>query len=535
MKILLILSKRLQAHLFQSVRLLILLTCMCLAQPFAALAQTNTPVPLPPAAQEALNNGILAAKLPDYLLAIRYFEEARKIAPKHPVIYLNLGLAESKISGRELRAIAWFGAYLAAYPGAPNAAAVKEQIAVLKVRNQSNTARLIKQVQTAAGQNEGLLGDVAGLWAKAGDVTEGLRTADLLQMNAKYAQPDIMKSMALNKVSRAQIGNGDLAGALMTANLIQDAGTKSETLLLVIEAQIKTGDITGAKKTISDVGDSRSWAKMSNLRRDIAILQAKAGDTAGSLATLAPENAKPANRQDYNLLSYTYSKIAELQIKSGDIAGTQKTISLAEAAMEQIKNQEYIGFSLSGLADKARYDIATVRSDLVKAQAMNGDIAGALKTADLLQDDAGYPRKSFALLHISEAQATSGDLAGARKTVVLIAHAGVKDQAADRIAKAKANPRSPVVKASMSPTPASQPPDRPRISDTDWITKLNDSEMSGDCPLNSRPFLDLAGYLQSLPSSDDPRQFFEKLRATADKLIRAQHIVYNMLEQQLKR
>ena len=82
--------------------LLVFAVCLSLAQPFAALAQTNAPAPLPPAAQEALNKGITAAKLPDYLLAIRYFEEARKLAPDAPIVFLNLGLAESKIPGREL-------------------------------------------------------------------------------------------------------------------------------------------------------------------------------------------------------------------------------------------------------------------------------------------------------------------------------------------------------------------------------------------------------------------------------------------------
>jgi hypothetical protein len=122
--------------------------------PDAGWGQASAPaVPaaaLPAAAQEALNKGIIAAKVPDYLLAIRYLEEARKLAPTAPVIFMNLGIAESKIPGRELRAIAWFGAYLAATPDAPNAAAVKEQIAVLEVKNQSNLSRLIKSVQEAA-------------------------------------------------------------------------------------------------------------------------------------------------------------------------------------------------------------------------------------------------------------------------------------------------------------------------------------------------------------------------------------------------
>ena len=50
--------------------------------PNAGWGQAAAPAPLPSAAQEVLNKGILAAKLPDYLLAIRYFEEARKLAPQ---------------------------------------------------------------------------------------------------------------------------------------------------------------------------------------------------------------------------------------------------------------------------------------------------------------------------------------------------------------------------------------------------------------------------------------------------------------------
>ena len=154
-------------------RLLICPVCLSIALPYTALAQGDTSAPLPPAAQDALDKGIIAAKVPDYLLAIRFFEAARKIAPEAPVIYLNLGIAESKLPGRELRAIAWFGAYLAASPDAPNAAAVKEQIAVLDVKNQSNVSRLIKTVQDSATQtpeyrNPHLI-DVVLLWTKAGD------------------------------------------------------------------------------------------------------------------------------------------------------------------------------------------------------------------------------------------------------------------------------------------------------------------------------------------------------------------------------
>ena len=66
---------------------LICLFRLSIALPFTGLAQTSAPAPLPPAAQQALDKGIIAAKVPDYLLAIRFFEEARKLAPQAPVIF----------------------------------------------------------------------------------------------------------------------------------------------------------------------------------------------------------------------------------------------------------------------------------------------------------------------------------------------------------------------------------------------------------------------------------------------------------------
>ena len=164
---------------------LICLVFLNSALPVTGWAQSNPPAPLPPAAQQALDKGIIAAKVSDYPLAIRFFEDARKLAPLVPVIFMNLGIAESKMPGRELRAIAWFGAYLAASPDAPNAAAVKQQIAVLDVKNQSNVSRLIKTVQDAANQKSAHKSEnlclVARLWVKAGNIPEAVKIVDRMQ------------------------------------------------------------------------------------------------------------------------------------------------------------------------------------------------------------------------------------------------------------------------------------------------------------------------------------------------------------------
>jgi len=230
--------------------LLVCLAFLSVAQPFTALAQTTAPAPLPPAAQEALDKGIIAAKVPDYLLAIRFFEDARKIAPDAPIIYLNLGLAESKIPGRELRAIAFFGAYLAAAPNAQNAAAARQQIAVLEVRNQSNLSRFIKSIEhpptqttspnelryTVSQINLVNIRNIAMLWAKAGDIAAALKAVELIKGDDAYGAR-IYRSEARRAIVEAHIEAGDIGAAGKTAALLQENGDKAAAQKVVADAQ----------------------------------------------------------------------------------------------------------------------------------------------------------------------------------------------------------------------------------------------------------------------------------------------------------
>ncbi len=354
-------SSRLQHHLLQSIRLLIWLACASLAQPLAALAQTNAPAPLPPAAQEAVDKGIIAAKVPDYLLAIRYFEEARKLAPRAPLIYLNLGLAESKIPGRELRAIVWFGAYLSAYPHAPNAAAVKEQITVMDVKSESDLSRLIKAVQDAASHMPGswkksaALVSIANVQIKAGDpagarnnLKSALKSADPIDTEPSpiIQSANVAKSRMQAWIASVQTEVGDIAGARETVNLIKDPENKNLAQANIAQVQARAGDIEGAQRTTHDIN----------------------GKEPGGAA------AK----------TWAQAAIAEAQLKAGDIAGAQKTNDSIQIALNQMKNK---GFEQHGIAI---------------AQAKAGNIAGAQKTTDSIQEDYW---KKIAQASIAEAQA----------------------------------------------------------------------------------------------------------------------------------
>lgn len=244
-------------------------------------ASAATPAPLPPAAQEAYDKGIMAAREQGYLVAIRYLQEARKLAPHAPQVYRSLGAVEAKIPGRELRAIAWYGAYLAALPNASDAADVKKEIGRLQVKNEINISGLIKAVQDAAWQIPGtermrVFSDVPdtviSLWVSIGDLSGALQSADNFQ-------DPYYKSWIQRNVAVQQAKAGDLDGArqtfivaLGTLDLIKDAEQKQSALHQLASVQAEAGDVAGAIKTADLVKDpSRKYKPQS----DIAVRKQK--------------------------------------------------------------------------------------------------------------------------------------------------------------------------------------------------------------------------------------------------------------------
>lgn len=257
---------------------------------------------LPPEAQAVMKKGIIAAQQQDYPLALRFFQDARKLAPDAPEVFFNLGLAESKIPSRELRAIAWFGAYLEANPTAPNAAAVKEQIAVLVVKNQSSTSRFLKTVQKVASQLSGFKKEdalirVATLWAKTGDISAALDTANL-------NENEDAKSRAYSSVCETQADLGDIAGARKTADLIPNSSSLVVALSAIAEAQGKAGDVVDAKRTIEIALSTLGLIKKNDSGHLLLVIveaQARSGDIAGAQKTcdLMPDDVCKRQARDF--------------------------------------------------------------------------------------------------------------------------------------------------------------------------------------------------------------------------------------------
>lgn len=161
---------------------------------FAAFP-TSSRAAVPPEAQPAFNKGVLAAQQQEWDVAFKSFMDAHKFFRASPEINYNLGLTESKIPGRELRAIAWLAAYLAADPQAPNASAVKAEIRALLIKNEGNNDRIVEVARQAAEQvpreeqdngREYVLSQVYSLYVDEGDEAKAALLAREARLEGAY-------------------------------------------------------------------------------------------------------------------------------------------------------------------------------------------------------------------------------------------------------------------------------------------------------------------------------------------------------------
>lgn len=97
----------------------------------------------PQVVEQAMNDGLTAAKQHDYGRALEHFRTAQRLSPESPDVLFNIALAEAKLPGRELRAAAWFGMFLAARPDAENRDEVRRRITSLQEANEARISRTI--------------------------------------------------------------------------------------------------------------------------------------------------------------------------------------------------------------------------------------------------------------------------------------------------------------------------------------------------------------------------------------------------------
>ncbi len=266
---------------------MILLFCAAAIPPPAARAAGE----LKPEARELFDRGMAAVEQQEWLVATGYFERAQRIDEYAPQILMNLGLAESKLPGRELRSLAWFRAYLAAHPIAQNADAVRQECTRLEIKVEAAVRKLSGDARRFIPQMKG----------------SGPETQPGRRLNSA-------RSVVYAKLAEALAILGDFAGARQMALLVEDPSDLEGSY--------------GCKNQGEPAWcDENSLGARDRVFARIAMEQAQARDIAGALDTLGLLKRKPAPGQwvEVGVLD-AYKRAAVAQAQTGDFAGAQKTI-----------------------------------------------------------------------------------------------------------------------------------------------------------------------------------------------------------------
>jgi hypothetical protein len=230
--------------------------------------------PLPETARAAYERGRMAAAQRLWALAILNFTEAQQEAPGDARLLYALGLAHDK-AGHELAAAALLNAYLAAAPGAPDAEAVRREIAQLEASVQAHAAKMISTLlevaaKLPAGDDKEHLGDdittkvipqflaMTGINGSA-DKSRPMQTALASTAERSFPAEDealkerssswdlaVSAGCAAGWIARRQEPKAQeiLAG-------VQGPSMAVEMLIDIARTQISEGDYAGAERTLA--------------------------------------------------------------------------------------------------------------------------------------------------------------------------------------------------------------------------------------------------------------------------------------------
>ncbi len=436
-----------------SVALLLFLVCGCAVEESEEIKAEQLPETvkeekLPETAKAAMIQGLAAAKLEKWDLAIKHFKEAREIAPYAPEVLFNLALAYD-MAGRDFFAIPGYRAYLASASGDATSVNVRVKLVMLEDKVSTDIYNLIyKAKESLPGVDEYLYNASEAVYVAFGIKTPAdERRREITELRTAYRNKHIAKVYAA--IAAVQIKTKDFAGARATASRIADESgfSKSDIYKEINEAQrasayyqLLDGDIAGAMETASGITDVD---EISYINGYIVGAQADAGDIDG-----AKQTASLIKRKE--TLSYAYRKIGEALARAGDKAEARKMLTQAVETASLIKEDNdknnvliYIVRALGDVGDfagakkaialippsmESRYHLS---SQIAVAQAKTGDISGAIETVAWVEWE--YV-KNNCYREIAGVQAKAGDIAGARQTASGIPDNSVKSDAYSNIA-----------------------------------------------------------------------------------------------------
>jgi tetratricopeptide (TPR) repeat protein len=310
----------------------------CVAGLFLVLALTRLPAALPPDAQAALDQGLSAAKLQQWTVAIRNFNQARAAAPDAPEPLFNLGLAESQIKGRELRAICWFEAYLALTPNAANAAAVRKQIADLEIRVEGNADQMIGMLKSIGGKYPDSYWSIAGLLAENGDPAGAEEFYENANTNSiARGEGGLLEDIAVTEMAKGLARAGKLKEALVEADKDSDPRAKDDVREQVAEADMTLGQFPEAAGLINQISADGEPDKLDKLFRLVQAENA-AGLRDQAMSFLSDMRGQISQHEDdawaHESLAATESELGQKDDAEGELRRARELIARAKGPME---------------------------------------------------------------------------------------------------------------------------------------------------------------------------------------------------------
>lgn len=257
------------------------------------------------AAQESdsfshFEEGLRQSRAENFTAAATHFEAALRDEPTSPLLLYNLALAEAEIPGRELRAMCWLGAFLAARPDTAAKPDIIAQIDVLRRLSGENVDRLVALYTHAGSQvpddrieyKQSVAFKTAVLWLQAED-----------EAKARNLLPEIDPAERYSKLESA------LAGDTVIRNSIVSAKTHNESMAYRVEWYTQPsswGNLLawlwrlGGGMAKEDEAHAAAWVKSCS---GYAMSQPLFTDQLNSLRALGQNYASHAEWQDSNGLS----------------------------------------------------------------------------------------------------------------------------------------------------------------------------------------------------------------------------------------
>ena len=424
--------------------------------------------------------GLTAIDARDYQQADACFADAADKAG--PVAYDIIGEAEAAIPGRELRAISWLSAYLAANPNSPNAAKTKAVIDALDARRRQKTLDLILRFANAEAEKN--REDNIKAAATGGPIREWTNGPT----HAEEARDKVLQSLAYRW---EQIPDFD--AARLVINMMLWDGTKTDAITTLVTAEsdeaakrFAAGDVDGSAKLLAaaqkDMASSPRVDAFAGYRVAVTELQdARVLIGSGKLDEARPFIAAASGitvGQDWEAetmgaVATMDIVLARAQIKSGDVAGAKATLAGVTKLATTINHP----------GSPLKY---TLLRDLADAQTDAGDLAGARQSLSTAAPLASiYNDADRSRLEVVDAQIKIGDFDGAKATVGLMKDAVYIAKAQREMATppkpAKPGDPMPLLPPFTSRDLAMAPalPPRPIVTATQWIALL---ELDLDAP-----------------------------------------------------